>query len=283
MITFVLLSFSANSLITRHVVTEQLLDPGLLTGVRIIAGAVALLAVALVGRDRIRASRRNVVPALALGVYAVAISYGYRFIGAAAGTFVFYATVMLTLVGSDLVARTPIPPRRRVGAMVSLVGIGLLASGKVGTVTVVGVLLLALTGAAWGVYTAAGRKVGDPRLATTVNFTLLAIVLTPATVVGVAAGLQVSAVGVAWGAAMGAGTTAFAYVAWYACQRSMSGTAAGSAQLCIPVITTLGAVLLLDESLSWTLLTAAALVAIGIWLNRPSREHQRRSPPPQLR
>ena len=199
MITFVLLSFSANSLITRHVVTEQLLDPGLLTGVRIIAGAVALLAVALVGRDRIRASRRNVVPALALGVYAVAISYGYRFIGAAAGTFVFYATVMLTLVGSDLVARTPIPPRRRVGAMVSLVGIGLLASGKVGTVTVVGVLLLALTGAAWGVYTAAGRKVGDPRLATTVNFALLAIVLTPATVVGVAAGLQVSAVGVAWG------------------------------------------------------------------------------------
>ena len=58
------------------------------------------------------------MPTVALGVYAVAISYGYRVIGAAAGTFVFYAAVMVTLVGSDLVRRTPVPPRRRLGAVV---------------------------------------------------------------------------------------------------------------------------------------------------------------------
>jgi drug/metabolite transporter (DMT)-like permease len=91
------------------------------------------------------------------------------------------------------------------------------------------------------------------------------------TTVGVLAGLHVTVAGLVWGAVMGAGTTAFAYVAWYACQRSMTGTAAGSAQLLIPVITTLGAVLLLGERLSWTLLVAAALVAAGLWLNRPGR------------
>jgi drug/metabolite transporter (DMT)-like permease len=57
-----------------------------------------------------------VVPVLALGVYAACISYGYRFIGAAAGTFVFYATVMLTLIASDVLGRTPVPPRRWLGA-----------------------------------------------------------------------------------------------------------------------------------------------------------------------
>ena len=70
---------------------------------------------------------------------------------------------------------------------------------------------------------------------------------------------------------MGAGTTAFAYVAWYACQRSLSGTTAGSVQLIIPVLTTVGAVLLLGEPLTAGLLVAAVLVGSGMWLGRPAR------------
>lgn len=268
---FVLISFAANSLITRHVVSQGLLDPGLLTAVRVLAGAVALVVSTLVRGERVLVGRRNVIPTLALGAYAVCISYGYRFIGAAAGTFVFYAVVMLTLVAWDLRCRAPLSPRRRVGALVSVVGIAVLTVGRVGTVTVTGVVLLAVTGAAWGIYTAAGRSAGEPRTATTGNFVLLAVPMLPAAVVGWAAGLPVSGSGVLWGMVMGAGTTAFAYVAWYVCQHAMTGTAAGSAQLVIPVITTAGAVLLLGESVSWTLGVAALLVAAGMWLNRPGR------------
>ena len=272
LLTFVLLAFAANSLITRHVVAADLADPGLLTGVRVLAGAAALLAVAVLRREQLpRPDRTTVAPALALGVYALCISYGYLLIGAAAGTFVFYAAVMVTLVGSDLVRRTPVPPRRRLGAVVSLLGIAVLTAGRIELVTPLGVLLLAVTGVAWGVYTALGRSAGDPRRATTANFALLALVLVLPTGAGVAAGLPLTLAGLAWGVLMGAGTTAFAYVAWYVCQRVLTGTAAGSTQLAIPVITTLGAVLLLDERLSWTLLVAAVLVAAGMWLNRPER------------
>jgi drug/metabolite transporter (DMT)-like permease len=269
LLTFVLLAFAANSLITRYVVAARLMDPGLLSGVRVLAGAAALGVVLLVRGERVVPSRAALVPTVALGVYAVCISYGYRFIGAAAGTFVFYATVMLTLVASDLRRRTPVAPRRRLGAVVSLAGIAVLAIGRVQLVTPLGVLLLVATGAAWGIYTAAGREAGDPRLATSVNFLLLGAVVLVPTVAGAAAGLRVTADGLVWAALMGAGTTAFAYVAWYACQRSLTGTAAGSAQLVIPVLTTLGAVLLLGERLSWTLVVAAVLVAVGLWLNRP--------------
>ncbi len=272
LLTFVILAFAANSLITRHVVTESLADPGLLTGVRVLAGALALLAVGLLRGERgVRPDRTTVLPALALGVYAVCISYGYVLIGAAAGTFVFYAAVMVTLVGSDLVRGTPVPARRRVGALVSLLGIAVLTARRLELVTPLGVALLAVTGVAWGVYTALGRSAGDPRLATTANFTLLALVLAVPTGVGLALGLPLTAAGLVWGVVMGAGTTAFAYVGWYVCQRFLTGTAAGSTQLAIPVVTTAGAVLLLGERLSWTLLVAAVLVAGGLWLNRPER------------
>ena len=70
---------------------------------------------------------------------------------------------------------------------------------------------------------------------------------------------------------MGAGTTAFAYVAWYACQRALSATSAGTVQLVIPVLTAVGAVVLLDERFTTQLTVAAVLVGIGMLLARPRK------------
>ena len=268
LLPFVLVSFAANSLITRHVAARDLLDAGLLSAVRFLAGAAALLALCLLRRERPVVGRANLLPALWLGAYAVCISYGYRSIGAAAGTFVFYATVLLTLVAVDLLRRQPVPARRAVGAATSLLGVGVLAAGSRGTVTAAGVLLLAATGAAWGLYTAAGRSAQDPRIATTGHFLLLSAVAVLPAGAGAAAGLRVTGEGLAWAVAMGAGTTAFAYVAWYACQRALSATSAGAVQLVIPVLTTAGAVLLLGERLTAALLLAAVLVGAGMWLGR---------------
>ncbi len=272
LLPFVLVSFAANSLITRHVVREDLLDAGLLSGVRFLSGAVALVLIVLLRRERLSIGRANAAPALWLGLYALCISYGYRHIGAAAGTFVFYAAVLLTLVGVDLAARRPVPRRRAAGALVSLLGIGVLAVSAVDTVTPLGVGLLAGTGAAWGLYTAAGRAGQDPRAATTANFVLLAGVLALPTVLGAVGGLRVTGAGVLWAVGMGAGTTALAYVAWYACQRTMTATAAGSVQLAIPVLTAFGAVLLLGEAFQARLVVAAVLVGAGMLLGRPSRD-----------
>ena len=98
---------------------------------------------------------------------------------------------------------------------------------------------------------------------------LAAVLLLPATA-GMLSGLHVTAAGMAWAVAMGAVTTALAYVAWYACQRSLSGTTAGAVQLVIPVLTAVGAILLLGEELSVRLLVCAVLVGAGTWLGRPS-------------
>jgi len=82
------------------VVGKDLLDAGLLSRVRFIAGAAALLGLSLPRSERPVVGRANLLPALWLGVYAVCISYGYLHIGAA-GTFVFYASVLLTLVAGS--------------------------------------------------------------------------------------------------------------------------------------------------------------------------------------
>ena len=115
LLPFVLVSFAANSLITRYVVRDDLLDAGLLTAVRFVAGAATLVLLSLARHERVQVGRANLRPALWLGIYAVCISYGYRHIGAAAGTFIFYATVLLTLIVDDRRRGTRLPPRRLAG------------------------------------------------------------------------------------------------------------------------------------------------------------------------
>lgn len=270
LLPFVVVSFAANSLITRFVVARGLLDAGLVGATRFAAGALVLAVVALARGERTLVRRAHLVPALWLGIYAVCISYGYLFIGAAAGTVVFYCAVLVTLIGYDRVTGREVPARRVVGALVALAGIATLAVTARGIVTVLGVVLLAATGLTWGLYTAAGRGVADPRTATTGAFVVVTAVAAIPAAVGAAAGLHVTAEGLVWAAVMGAVPTAMAYIAWYACQRSMSATTAGTVQLVIPILTAAGAVALLGEPLTAALFGAAALVAAGMWLARPA-------------
>ena len=269
LLTFVLVSFSANSLITRYVVANHLLDAYLLTVMRFVAGAVALLALTLARSERPRLTRDNLWPAFWLGLYAVCISFGYQYVGAAAGTFVFYATVLAGLVGYDLATRTPVRPARAVGAVISLAGVGLLTAPAAGDSTPLGVFLLALTGAAWALYTAAGRTVTDPREATTGNFTVLAVALLVPVGFTATTGPIVTLSGLLLATVMGAVTTALSYVAWYACQRRMSATTAGAVQLVIPILTAAAAMLLLGERLTLVFVVAALLVFGGLWVGRP--------------
>lgn len=269
LLSFVLVSFAANSLVTRYVVANRLLDAYLLTVVRFVAGAVALLVLTLSRGERPSLTRANLWPAFWLGVYAVCISFGYQHIGAAAGTFVFYATVLAGLVAYDVVSRTPVPRVRVVGALVSLAGVGVLTAPAAGDVTPLGVLLLAVTGAAWALYTAAGRTVTDPQTATTGNFTVLAVALLVPVGVTVSGGPTVTTTGLVLAALMGSVTTALSYVAWYACQRRMSATTSGTVQTVIPILTAAAATVLLGERLTVLFVLAALLVFAGLWIGRP--------------
>jgi len=104
-------------------------------------------------------------------------------------------------------------------------------------------------------------------------FVVLAAVLLVLALGLVAAGVGVTAAGLGWAVLMGAGTTAFAYVAWYACQRALSGTSAGTVQLAIPILTAVAAFALLGEALTTGLAVSAALVLAGLLLaSRPVRD-----------
>jgi drug/metabolite transporter (DMT)-like permease len=264
---FVLTSFALNSVMTRAIVGAGWLDPGLTTAARFLAGALmlaVLLALRGAARDA-RPGRANVLPAAALGSYALLISYGYQHIGAAAGTFVFYACVLATMTLGAWRAARP-AARALAGSALALGGVGLLALGRVEGATALGVLLLAGTGASWGAYSLFAGRGAQPLRSTAQNFAVLALPLAAFAALLLALHAPWTPRGIALAALMGAVTTALSYAVWSWALARIPPGAGGTYQLAIPVLTALLGVAVLGEALTAQLLAAGALVLAGMAL-----------------
>ena len=262
-VLLVMACFAANSVITRHLVGSGLLDPATVTIARFAAGA-AMLAAILVGRGRGREALPGWPDAglvFFLGAYALAIAYGYRHITAAAGTFVFYALVILTMaMGGGRPSG-----RALAGAFTALAGVGLLAFGKVRGTTPLGVGLLAFTGATWGAYSLLLRKRGTPLVTNARAFIGFALFL-PLLAWVERDSLTWTWAGLALGFGMGAFTTALSYALWAKVLPSLSPIEAGTFQLLVPLLTALAGIGLLGEPFTARLAVAGALVLGGMWL-----------------
>jgi drug/metabolite transporter (DMT)-like permease len=267
-VLLVMACFAANSLITRYLVGRGLLDPAMVTVARFAAGA-AMLAAILAGQGRSREARPRIadIPLIGfLGGYALAIAYGYRHITAAAGTFVFYALVILTMAAGG--GR---PTGRAVaGACTALAGVGLLAFGKVKGTTPLGVGLLAFTGATWGAYSLLLRKRGTPLVTNARAFVGFALCLPVLAWVEQDA-LVWTGPGLALGLGMGAITTALAYALWARVLPALTPLQAGTFQLLVPLFTAVTGILALGEPFTPQLGIAGALVLGGMWLTSGRR------------
>lgn len=273
-VLFVLTSFALNHLITRHLLRAGLLDAPKLTLVRFAAAALMLLALVAARGDlrEARPRRADAWTGLFLVVYGVTIAYGYRYIGAAAGTFVSNAAVVASMTtGGALLAGTRPKRRALLAALVALSGVGVLAYDRTEGTTLLGVLLLAATGLAWGAYSLAQRDGGrDPRAAA-LRTTRAFLVATPflALLPLLDSATPWTLHGVLWAAFMGAIPTAVAYVAWAWTLQRLAPQQAAVYQLFIPVIAGAGGLLFLGEAITLRLLVAGALVLVGMWLATP--------------
>jgi len=127
-----------------------------------------------------------------------------------------------------------------------------------------GAMLIA--GLGWGVYSLVGRTAADPVKATAMNFIFAApigcvlLLLLPADL------NAYSAQGVALAVLSGAVTSGLGYALWYSVVPDLGATRAAVAQLTVPVIATLGGLVLLSEAVSLQLLVATVLVLGGVTL-----------------
>ena len=264
-------AFAANSVLNRMAVGGGDIGAVDFAAVRVLAGAVTLVALAALrgGWDWRRAARP--AAAAALAVYMLGFSLAYLALDAGAGALVLFGSVQLTMFGGALAAGEAVALRRWAGMVLALAGL-LVLTGRVEVASGerLAALSMAAAGAGWGVYSLLGRRVADPLGATAANFALaLPVMLVAAALAGLG---PATAGGVALAVVSGAVTSGLGYALWYRVLPSLDRGAAGLWQLTVPLIAAAGGAVLLGEAVTPRLLLAAALilggVVLGTWPRR---------------
>jgi drug/metabolite transporter (DMT)-like permease len=256
--------FAANSLLCRAALGAARSDPASFTAIRLVSGALALAALLALARRRpAGGSWRS---ALAMFVYAAPFSLAYVRIRAGVGALVLFAFVQATMVGFGVATGARLGARGWGGAALAVAGLAWLTLPGAGAPDPAGVVLMAIAGIAWGVYSIQGRRAVDPLATTAENF-LRAAPLGLLFLAAQARSARADGAGLALAAASGAVASGMGYAAWYAVLPALGAARAGTLQLAVPVLAGLGAVAFLGERLTARLVGAGLAILLGVALS----------------
>ena len=257
-----MLAFAGNSLLCRAALRETAIDAASFTGIRIVAGALALWLIVRV-RDGPRPLAGSWLSALALFAYAAGFAYAYFGLTAATGALLLFGAVQATMIGHGLAKGERIVGWRLAGLGLALGGLaGLLLPGLSAPSPLHAGLMIG-AGIAWGIYSLRGRGAGDATQVTAGNF-VRAVAF--AAILGLAAlpWFSFDSAGAAYAIVSGAVTSGLGYAIWYTALKGLLATSAATVQLSVPALTAVGGVLFLDEMLTLRIVACSVAILGGI-------------------
>jgi drug/metabolite transporter (DMT)-like permease len=258
-----MLAFAGNSLLCRLALKQSAIDPTSFTTIRLAAGALVL---GLASRGASGAAVRADWPSvLALLAYAIAFSWAYVGLSAAAGALLLFGAVQVTMIGVGLRRGERLSPLQTSGFAAACLGLLVLLLPGAHAPDVRDALLMAGAGVAWGVYSLRGRGAGSPLRVNAGNFWRAALIALLASVLTIRSA-SIDLRGALCALASGGIASGLGYSIWYAAVRRLSATSAAAVQLSVPVLASLGGVWWLDEPLSWSLVVLSLVVLGGVGL-----------------
>jgi len=259
-----LVAFAANSVLCRLGLGESAIDPASYTAVRLITGAAALWLIATFRRAAPSAkSSGSWISAAMLFSYAVTFSFAYISLSAGTGALILFASVQITMIAVGLYTGERPAILEWLGLFVAIAGLIYLVSPGITAPSIVGSLLMATAGIAWGIYSLRGRGAGDPVGVTTDNFLRTVPLAVGLTLVWLSK-LTITPVGFLWAALSGSITSGVGYVLWYAALPRLTATRAATVQLAVPVLAALAGVVVLAEAISLRLVISAVVILGGV-------------------
>jgi drug/metabolite transporter (DMT)-like permease len=266
-----LIAFAANSVLCRLALAEPIIDPASYTAVRLITGAVTLWIVAAFRRGgSLGKSGGNWISAAMLFLYAATFSFAYVGLSAGTGALILFAAVQITMIAVGLYTGERPDILEWLGLFIAISGLIYLVSPGITAPSLLGSVLMASAGIAWGVYSLRGRGATDPVGVTTDNF-LRTVPFAVALILLWLSTLTITPMGFLWAAVSGSITSGLGYVLWYAALPRLTATRAATVQLAPAPLAALGGVIVLSEAISLRLVisTVVILGGVGLAISRP--------------
>lgn len=271
-----MLAFAANSLLCRLALAAGLIDAGSFTLIRLLSGAVTLIAIMLLRgnwRSQIPTTRFSLFAGVALFGYAALFSFAYVKLAAGTGALLLFGAVQLTLLALYWWQGQRFKRLELIGIAVSLLGFAWLMLPSATRPDVWSALLMVLSGICWAGFTALGKQAPTPSSGITWGFitaSIFGLLLSPLLLESIHVTLQ----GVMLAVASGAIASGCGYVLWYQVMQKLTLLQAAVSQLSVPAIALVLGSALLSEPLTTHSIITSAIILGGIALVFLSRSQK---------
>lgn len=242
-----------------------MIDAASFTMIRLLSGIIILIIAATLRRKTTETSSRGSwLSASLLFIYAVAFSYGYISLDTGTGALILFGAVQITMIIVGFTSGARLHYSEWLGLFMAFSGFVYLVIPSLRTPSLIGFILMTVSGMAWGFYTLAGRSSKQPLSDTAYNFLrsspflLILLIFT-------FRDFNITKEGVLLAAASGAITSGVGYTVWYIALRGLSVTQAAVVQLFVPIIAAIGGVIFTNELITLRLVESSALVLGGIF------------------
>ncbi|OEF09041.1 DMT family transporter [Vibrio crassostreae] len=288
MVTFItLVAFAANSVLCRWALMDQTIDPLSFSIVRILSGALTLLILlTLSSQSKARRvltnntslytrlkSQFQFTSILSLLVYMFGFSFAYLELGAGLGALVLFVAVQFTMIAAHLFSGNRMSLIEWGGCLLSVAGLVYLLMPTESTQApdLVSIILMSLAGIGWGIYTLAGKTSSNALQSTTANFGFSSLVILVALsllvlIPNALTQVSITEPGLIYAVISGSVASGVGYSLWYYVVKKLNTVVASIAQLSVPVIATLGGVLLLSEPVTMQFIVSSTVILLGISL-----------------
>ena len=259
-----LIAFAGNSLLCRLALKNTGIDPASFTTIRLLSGALILFLIVGIQRKKVTGAG-NWLSAFALFTYAAGFSFAYLQLSAATGALLLFAAVQATMLGYGFWTGERLQIIQIIGLVMALTGLFILLLPGVSAPSLSNSLLMISAGIAWGIYCLRGKTASDATLATAGNFLRASVFAIMLSVIMLES-KSLDNAGIGYAICSGALTSGIGYAIWYAALPSLKAATAATVQLSVPVITAMGAIVLLDEAISLRIVLASVTILGGIAL-----------------
>lgn len=271
---FALLAFAANSVLCRLALGDNTIDATSFTVIRLFSGIIILFVMlALTSKvskenpsdkatsnDKVKGSW---LAASMLFIYAVAFSFGYVSLDTGTGALILFGSVQITMIIASVIMGNKLHLSEWLGLSLAFSGFVYLILPNLTTPSLMGFILMSVSGMAWGIYTLLGRASTSPLNDTAYNF----LRTSPFILVLIVFGLDhahITSMGIVLAVLSGAIASGLGYFIWYIALNGLSVTQAAVVQLFVPIIAAIGGVILTSELITLRLVESSALVLGGI-------------------
>ncbi|MFQ3196497.1 MAG: drug/metabolite transporter (DMT)-like permease [Paraglaciecola sp.] len=263
-----LLAFAANSVLCRLALDSENMDPMTFTALRLISGGAVLALLSLFKKPATLGSINSfgsLRGAIYLFVYALGFSYAYVSLPTATGALILFAAVQFSMLFLAWLGGRRMSRLETVGTLLSIGSFVYFVLPDLASPQALDLCVMALAGAAWGLYSRAGASSVNALQDTAANFLrclpfalILLLIFGP--------GAEFNLAGIYYALASGMLASGLGYALWYQVLPKLDNSVAAVCQLSVPVIAAFGGVLFVAEPLTPHLLICATGILGGMLL-----------------